>query len=239
VAREGCLEELAAARADVERAREDLTLFAGQVSHELRTPLTAILANAEMLASEPAVHDDEDLGWMVDGVARAARRMTKMIDEMLAFAREGGVLTVGVTDLGRVVDVVLDDLAPAIVGARAEILVEQLPTLPADAARMYAVVLNLVSNSLKFARPDTPPRIRISAERRDDQWRINVTDNGIGVAPERQEAMFVLFARVDKRIDGAGLGLATAKRVVEAHGGRIGMESPAEGGTTVWFELPA
>jgi signal transduction histidine kinase len=66
-----------------------------------------------------------------------------------------------------------------------------------------------------------------------------VTDNGIGVAPERRETMFVLFARADKRVDGSGIGLATAKRVVEAHGGRIGMEDAAGGGTTVWFELPA
>jgi signal transduction histidine kinase len=68
---------------------------------------------------------------------------------------------------------------------------------------------------------------------------MSVSDNGIGVAPERREAMFVLFARADKRVEGSGIGLASAKRLVEAHGGRIGMEGAPGGGTTVWFELPA
>ena len=226
-------------REEQRRSNEDLTLFAGQVSHDLRTPLTAILANAEMLASEPVVKGDEDLTWMVDGISRAAHRMNRMIEEMLSYAREGGALAVGVTDLGRVVEVVLADLSPAIAEAEAVVTVDALPTLPADANQMYAVVLNLLSNAIKFSRPDVPPQVRVGAERLDDWWRISVSDNGIGVVAERREAMFVLFARADKRVEGSGIGLAAAKRVVEAHGGRIGMEDGPGGGTTVWFELPA
>ena len=119
------------------------------------------------------------------------------------------------------------------------VTVDALPTLPADANQMYAVVLNLLSNAIKFSRPDVPPRVRVGAERLDEWWRISVSDNGIGVAAERREAMFVLFARADKRVEGSGIGLAAAKRVVEAHGGRIAMEDGPGGGTTVWFELPA
>lgn len=224
---------------EVQRSNEHLTLFAGQVSHDLRTPLTAILANAEMLASEPVVKGDEDLAWMVDGIARAAHRMNRMIEQMLDYAREGGAPAIGVTDLGRVVEVVLADLAPLVAESEAVVTVGPLPTLPADAEQLYAVVLNLLSNAVKFARPEVPPQVSIGAERLDDRWRVTVTDNGIGVAPERREAMFVLFARADKRIDGSGIGLAAAKRVVEAHGGRIGMDDAPGGGTTVWFELPA
>ena len=231
--------ELAEAREQLGRAHDHLSLFAGQVSHDLRTPLTAILANAEMLASEPAVKGDDDLTWMVDGIARAAHRMNRMIEQMLDYAREGGAPAIGVTDLGRVVEVVLADLAPLVAESEAVVTVDPLPTVPADADQLYAVVLNVVSNALKFARPEVPPQIRIGAERLEDRWRVTVMDNGIGVAPERREAMFVLFARADKRIDGSGIGLAAAKRVVEAHGGRIGMDDAPGGGTTVWFELPA
>jgi signal transduction histidine kinase len=226
-------------RQELQRSNEHLTLFAGQVSHDLRTPLTAILANAEMLASEPVVKGDDDLTWMVDGIARAAHRMNRMIEQMLDYAREGGAPTIGVTDLGRVVEVTLADLAPLIAESEAVVTVGPLPTLPADSDQLYAVVLNVVSNAIKFARPEVPPQVRIGAERVDDRWRVTVTDNGIGVAPERREAMFVLFARADKRIDGSGIGLAAAKRVVEAHGGRIGLDDAPCGGTTVWFELPA
>jgi signal transduction histidine kinase len=221
------------------RSQEHLALFAGQVSHDLRTPLTAISAQAEMLAAEPGVKGDEDLAWMVDSIARAARRLNTMIEQMLAYAREGGELTIGVTDLGRVVDVVLADLAQAIADSEAEVTVEGLPRLPADADLMYVVFSNLLSNAIKFARPDEPPRVRVAAERAGDRWRVTVTDDGTGVKPERREAMFALFARGDKRVEGAGIGLATARRVVEAHGGRIGMDGAPDGGTAVWFELPA
>jgi signal transduction histidine kinase len=236
---DAALRELEQARADLARADEHLTLFAGQVSHELRTPLTAILANAEMLASEPPVAESEDLAWMVEGVARAAHRMNAMIEQMLTYARQGGEPSLGVTDLGSVFEAALEDLAPVVAEKQAVVKVEGLPRLAADRDQLYAVALNLLGNALKFSRPDASPRVDVRAERLGPVWRVTVTDNGIGVAPERREAMFVLFARADKRVEGNGLGLAAAKRVVDAHGGRIGMDEAEGGGTTVWFELPA
>jgi signal transduction histidine kinase len=103
---------------------------------------------------------------------------------------------------------------------------------------MYAVARNLLANAIDFGRPGTPPRVEVAADRRDGRWRVEVTDNGVGVAPDQRETMFVLFARADKRSGGSGIGLAAAKRIVEAHGGRIGMDAAAGGGTTVWFDLP-
>ncbi len=236
---EAARHDLAATEEQLREAREHLTMFAGQVSHDLRTPLTAILANAEMLSGEPAVRDDEDLVWMVEGIARAASRLNAMIEHMVSYAREGGAPALGVVDLGRLFDAVLEDLAPLVAEKQAVVKVGDLPRLPADRHQVYAVARNLLHNALTFSRPDTPPMVEVSADRDGDVWRVSVTDNGIGVAPERREAMFVLFARVDKRLDGSGIGLATARRVVEAHGGRIGMDGADDGGTTVWFELPA
>lgn len=231
--------DLAEAQEQLREARDHLTMFAGQVSHDLRTPLTAILANAEMLSGEPAVRESEDLTWMVDGIARAADRLNTLIEHMLGYAREGGAPALSVVDLGRVFDAVVEDLAPVVAGKQAVVKVGALPRLPADRDQMYAVALNLVHNALKFSRPDAAPCVEVTSDRHGDVWRISVTDNGIGVAPERREAMFVLFARADKRVDGSGIGLATARRVIEAHGGRIGMDGADGGGTTVWFELPA
>lgn len=233
------LRELAEARAEVARCREELTLFAGQVSHDLRTPLTAVLAHAEMLTGEPVVAESEDLTWMVEGIIRAGHRMDVMIEQMLAYARQGGDLALAVTALDRIFAAALDDLAPLVTETEAEVLVGALPTLPADPDQIYAVVLNVLSNALEFSRPGVPPRIEVQAARVADRWRLTVTDNGIGVPAERREAMFGIFARADKRRGAAGLGLTTARRVVEAHGGRIGMDAAPDGGTTVWFELPA
>lgn len=231
--------ELAIVSEDLRRSREHLTLFAGQVSHDLRSPLTAVLANAEMLAAEPEVVGSPDLGWMVDGVRRAAGRMTTMIDELVAYAEQGGRPTKTPTSLGSVCARVLEDLAPQVEATGAKVEVGTLPTLPADATQLYAVVLNLVSNALHFTRPGTPPEVRVGAQRRDPFWRVCVEDRGIGIEPGRHDEMFVLFARADKRVGGSGIGLAAVKRIVEAHGGRVGMESTPGEGTTVWFELPA
>ena len=228
---------------ELARAREHLTLLAGQVSHDLRTPLTAILANAEMLAGEPAVSGDEDLAWMVGGIERAAHRMEAMIEAMVRYAREGGEPRLSVTRLGDVVEAVIEDLEPLVASSGAELVVGELPTVAADADQMYAVVVNLLTNALTFTRSDVRPRVQVSATRvagsGDGSWRVSVSDNGIGVPEERSEAMFVLFARGDKRRGGSGTGLATVKRMVEAHGGRVGMHPAEGGGTTVWFELPA
>ncbi|HEX6249426.1 MAG TPA: HAMP domain-containing sensor histidine kinase [Nocardioidaceae bacterium] len=233
------LRELAAAREELARSREQLTLFAGQVSHELRTPLTAILAGAEMLGSEPTVSGDEDLTWMVQGIARAAGRLEVMVEEMVSYARDGGVPVLRVTDLGRVFDAALEDLAPLVEETDAKVVLQDLPVLPADRSQMYAVALNLLSNALTHTRSDTAPHVEIAADRVDDRWRVTVSDNGPGIPPERREAMFVLFARADKRANGSGIGLAVVRRVVEAHGGRTGIETSADGGTAVWVELPA
>jgi signal transduction histidine kinase len=198
-----------------------------------------VLTNAEMLATEPVVSESEDAQWMADGVVRAVHRMDAMIEEMLRYARDGGELSVGVTSLGELAEQALADLEPAVKEAEAQVTIDPLPTVPADAHRMYGVLRNLLENALKFRRPDVTPVVRVGAERRGGVWRVSVTDNGRGVAPDRQEAMFVLFTRADKRVEGAGIGLATAKQTVEAHGGRIGMADADGGGTTVWFELPA
>lgn len=233
------LRELAATHEALRSANEHFTLFAGQVSHDLRTPLTAILANAEMLSGEPAVRDDDDLSWMVDGITRAAHRLNAMVEHMLDHARAGGAPSMGVTDLGRVFQAAVDDLAPVVAEKQAVVKIGELPRLPADRHQIYVVALNLLSNALKFSRPDTAPNVEVGADRVGATWRVSVTDNGIGVSPERREAMFVLFARADRRVEGSGIGLAAAKRVIEAHGGRIGMGDADGGGLTVWFELPA
>ena len=227
------------ARAELTRSREHLTLFAGQVSHDLRTPLTAVLANAEMLAGEPAVAESEDLSWMVDGVTRAAERLNTMIERMLDHARQGGEPALTVTSLDRVFAAAVADLEPRISAEAAEVVLHPLPTLPGDADLLHAVALNLISNAIAFAVPGERPHVAVDAVRDGDRWRVRVTDRGVGIPPERREAMFVLFARGDKRGDGAGIGLAAVRRIVEAHGGRVGIDSAEGGGTTVWFELPA
>lgn len=235
---EESLRELTQVRDDLRRSNEHLTVFAGQVSHDLRTPLTAILVNAELLATEPVIENDAEVAEMVGAVEQAGHRMDTMIQEMLAFAREGGRLRRVEFDLRPIVDLVLTDVAPLIDRDDADFRVGELPRVVGDPDLLYSVVLNLVTNAIKFTRPGESPSVAISAERSSSSWRIRVTDSGIGVPADRQESMFALYTREDESVAGHGIGLSTARRIVEAHGGAIGMQAGPSGGTTVWFDLP-
>lgn len=235
---ERSLEELAAARDELRRSNHHLALFAGQVSHDLRSPLTAILATAELLATEPAVETDDDLHSMVDAVSQAGLRMNRMIEEMLGYAMEGGQLRLRETAVEHVVSLVLADLGPLLAQTGAEVAVGELPVVVADADMLYSVVLNLMTNALKFGRAGVPPKVEVTAERRDGAWRFTVSDNGIGIAPDRRDGVFTLYARDTDQVGGHGIGLATTRRLVEAHGGRVGVGESADGGAAVWFDLP-
>ncbi len=223
---------------ELERANHHLALFAGQVSHDLRSPLTAILANVELLATEPAVATDDDLGSVVRAVSDAGRRMNRMIEEMLDFAVQGGRLTLVETPLEHVFSLALADLDPVVRQGGATVTVQPLPTLPVDADMLYSVVLNLLTNALKFTRPGVPAQVTVTAQQHGDAWRVVVADNGRGIEPARRHEVFELFDRGDDP-DGHGIGLATTRRLVQAHGGRVGVGDSADGGAAVWFELPA
>lgn len=223
---------------DLERANHHLALFAGQVSHDLRSPLTAILANAELLETEPLVITHDDLGAVVRSVSEAGRRMNRMIEEMLDFAVRGGRLTLVDTPLEHVFALALADLEPVVRRGGATVTVETLPTVPADADMLYSVVLNLLTNALKFTREGVPAHVVVHAERHADAWRVVVADNGRGIEPSRRTAVFDLYDRGEDP-GGHGIGLATTRRLVQAHGGRVGVDESPAGGAAVWFELPS
>jgi signal transduction histidine kinase len=165
--------------------------------------------------------------------------MAGMIEQILAHARVGAELHRADTDLDVVLASVLEDLAPTLEARSASVKADELPTLPADGQQLYSVLLNLVSNAVKYARPGVPPVIEVSAERRGESWRLSVRDNGIGISAGDRDLVFGLFNRVETSVDGSGIGLATVKRIIEAHGGTIGISSVEGPGTDVWFELPA
>jgi signal transduction histidine kinase len=234
---EASLAELGQTRDELDRSNRRLSHFAAQVSHDLRTPLTAIMLNTEVVAQEPAVTGDDFAIRHLQAALDAGARMSRLIDEILA-AQMGAALRMAPVELRSVAEAVTHDVRH-LLGPGAVLEVDELPTIVGDEQHLYSVLLNLVSNALKFTRPGVAPRVRVSAERGNDRWRVVVTDNGTGLPPGDPTALFQPFVRGETDTAGSGVGLASAKRIVEMHGGHIGLGSAASGtGSSAWFEIP-
>ncbi|MHA6793628.1 sensor histidine kinase [Pseudonocardia bannensis] len=235
------VDELTRARAELLRSNAELTAFAGQVSHDLRNPLAGLAGFLELLADHPAVRDDPTASNHVKRALASSGRMHELVDELLAYARLGGGLRRVPVDLRALLADMGQDFAATGLAEGLESDVGPLPTVLADPVQVRALMQNLLVNTVRFRRPDRTPMLRIRAEREGDLWRIEVADNGVGVPPDRREDAFTLLTQVHELgavPGGNGIGLATCRRIVNAHGGSIGITDGIDGGAAVWFTLP-
>jgi signal transduction histidine kinase len=229
--------EIQAVQAELERSNERLASFAGQVSHDLKTPLTTLSFSLQLLQEQlDASQLAEDSVRLIDRAIRGSSRMADLIDDVLDYARLGGTLKATEVDLDFVLGEVLDDLAPELEDVTLDI--SRLPTVLGDRAQLRAVLQNLLSNSTRYRSEERPLEVRIAARKVQRAWRIEVTDNGRGVPPADRQRVFEPLARVDDSIEGSGIGLATCRRIVGAHGGKIGIDPTHTDGARFWFELP-
>jgi signal transduction histidine kinase len=235
------LMEIQAVQAELERSNERLASFAGQVSHDLKTPLTTLSFALQLLREE---YDEGGVGpdsmGLLDRAINGSVRMADLIDDVLDYARLGGTLKATEVDLGFVLGEVLDDLAPELADAQLDI--GPLPTVLGDRAQLRAVLQNLLGNAARYRRPDRPLEVSIEAREVQRAWRVEITDNGRGVPPAARQRIFEPLARADGSAEGSaegsGIGLATCRRIVGAHGGRIGIDPTYADGARFWFELP-
>jgi signal transduction histidine kinase len=226
---------LAVANSQLATSNERLGAFAGQISHDLKNPLSAIAMSLEM-ARDEVTGDDPVVASLLERASRGADRMNSMIGDLLAFARGGAAPEIRDVDLDEVMREVLEDLHDTLEGAT--VTADGLPVVHGDPVQLRALVQNLVANALKFVRPGVPPQVDVAATRTALGWWVTVADNGPGVPLSEWDRVFEPFNRVDKSVPGTGIGLSTCKRIVEAHGGRIGLSASPTGGALVWFELP-
>ena len=228
---------------ELERSNNDLEQFAYVASHDLQEPLRKVASFCQLLqrryAGKLDDRADQYIGFAVDG----AERMQQLINDLLAFSRVGRT-TSNFTEVGldAVVAAAAAQLEPARADVDGTIDVGSLPVVFGDASLLRALFVNLIGNGLKFHREGVPPRVTVCAHQTGEEWEITVSDNGIGIDPEYVDKVFVIFQRLHARdvYAGTGIGLALAKKIVEFHGGRIGIDPPCpEPGTTVRLTLPS
>jgi PAS domain S-box-containing protein len=233
--------ELARHAAELQRSNDELQRFAYVASHDLQEPLRMIVAYTDRLTESLQDHLDERgtqwAGYVVEGAAR----MQALIEGVLEFSRVRPDRTeFEPTDCALVVRRALANLTATIEESGGSVSCGEMPELEADPLQLLQLFQNLIGNALKF-RGAEAPRVRIDCVAQADRWRFSVSDNGIGISPEDAERVFGLFARLHSKDEyqGAGIGLALCKKIVEAHGGRIWIEPGADAGTTVGFTLAA
>ncbi|MEU5087682.1 ATP-binding protein [Streptomyces sp. NPDC021356] len=226
---------------DLKRSNTELEQFAYVASHDLQEPLRKVSSFTQLLqrryGGQLDDRADQYIGFAVDG----ANRMQNLINDLLAFSRVGRVHNDHRSvDLEEIVGRTLDDLSVTVEETGAEITHDPLPTVVGDSTQLGTLWQNLLSNAIKFRSPDHTPHIHISAARDGDTWEFAVSDNGIGIAPEFQEKVFIIFQRLHTKdaYPGTGIGLAMCKKVVEFHGGSIGIDPAYKLGTRVVFTLP-
>lgn len=231
-----------ALRDELHRSNEHLSAFAGQISHDLSSLLSTVAMSIDLLDEQIGALPEapEDAKFWIDTAQRGSDRMGAMIRDILSFASLGGALRLRPTPLGGVVKAVALDLGVAPGDPR--LVVGELPVVVGDAGQLRAVVQNLVTNAMKFGGDD--PRVEITAVRLagdegDVVWEIRVSDRGVGIDSADAARVFEPLVRAHPELPGTGIGLATSRRVMESHGGTIGLRPREGGGTVAWFRLPA
>jgi signal transduction histidine kinase len=236
-------EELRIQGEELARSNDDLQQFAYVASHDLSEPLRKVANFCQLLERQYGPQLDDRAKQYIDFAVDGAKRMQRLITDLLALSRVGRTTEQFVAvDLDDALDVALGNLAEPVrqAGARIERLTG-LPVVMGDQSLLTSLFENLVGNAVKYRREDEPPVVRIGAQDDGAAWTITVSDNGIGIDPQYAERIFVVFQRLHLRdkYGGTGIGLALCRKIVEFHGGRIWLADVESGpGATFRFTVP-
>jgi signal transduction histidine kinase len=236
-------EDLDAQATDLLRSNAELEQFAYVASHDLQEPLRKVASFCQLLEKRYGDQLDERGRQYIDFAVDGAKRLQILINDLLTFSRVGRGDDLGVQlSLDETLDTAIGDLAVVIEDSGAVIeRPGQLPEVLGDPTLLAMLWQNLLGNGIKFRVPGRDPVVRITvAGEPDGMWQFCVEDNGIGIAPEFAEKVFVIFQRLHSRESyaGTGIGLALCKRIVERHGGEISLDTAYAGGARVCFTLP-
>ena len=214
--------------------------FAYVASHDLQEQLRTVSSDVQLLARRYRDQVGGDAAEFIDSAIGGVARMQHLIDDLLAFSRVGTRADEIVeTDADAVLRAALDSLRAAIDESGAVVTHDPLPRVRADAGQFEQVLMNLISNALKF-RGAEAPQVHVGARRDSRHWVFTVADNGIGIDPQYFDRAFVIFQRLHARdrYPGTGVGLSICKKIVERHGGKFWIESSPGAGATFCFSIP-
>jgi two-component system, chemotaxis family, CheB/CheR fusion protein len=241
-------QELKSLNQELQRSNSDLQEFAYVASHDLQEPLRKVLTYIDRIQQQPNEKLSVTVNGYLDKIADSSKRMRKLIDDLLDFSSISfSEKKYNKVDLNSIVKDLLTDLEIIITEKKAQIDLEKLPVIQAEPLQMRQLFQNLITNALKFAKDDVPPKIKITSrilpqadvsiypqlERSAKCVEIKVSDNGIGFEPQHAEQMFEIFRRLNEKnkYAGTGIGLALCRKIVNNHHGHIFAEAKKSGAT--------
>lgn len=223
----------------LEFKNNELEQFAFIASHDLQEPLRAITGLIEITLHSHKGKIDETLDKNLEYISEAGKRMSNLINGLLDYARIGKMVGLKKIDINDILQEIRKDLAISIQEKKATINTDQMPTIKGYEVEIRLLFQNLISNAIKFSKPGIDPEVKITCRKMEEFWEFTISDNGIGIAPEHMEKIFVIFQRLHLKgqYEGSGIGLAHCKKIVELHNGRIWVESEPNIGSKFIFTL--
>lgn len=228
------------ALAKAEASNRDLEMFAAVAAHDLKSPLATVIGFLELLNDHLELEQGSKDAQSIVIMSAALKRMNSLIDRLLEFARIGNHnISFQRVRMSETMAAAIQNIGEYIDKSGAKIQFGSLPTVVGDGQLLTQVFQNLLVNAIKF-HGERAPEIDVSVESQRDFWIFKIKDNGIGFDPEFKDQIFGLYKRLDSgsQTSGAGIGLATCRKVVELHRGKIWAESEPGKGSTFCFTLP-
>jgi signal transduction histidine kinase len=235
-------QELGKRAAELEATNKELESFAYSVSHDLRAPLRHMVGYSELLQRQASSLLDEKSHRFIRTILDSAKRMGNLIDDLLAFSRIGRAETKKTeVDLEQLVKEVVAEIGQDTKSRDIAWKIGALPVCYGDRSMLRLVVVNLVSNAVKFTRMRRPAEIEIGCvDRNKKEVEVFVRDNGAGFDMQYVNKLFGVFQRLHlpEQFEGTGIGLATVQRIIHRHGGKVRGEGAVDQGATFYFSLP-
>ena len=234
-------EEKAQLASDLAESNRELEAFSYSVSHDLRAPLRHIAGYTELLTDTEGDKLSERGRRFLSNIEESARFAGTLVDNLLSFSQMGrAALRYSDVSLQALVDTIRSEMAPDLEGRVVKWKVDPLPVVLADAAFVHLALRNLLGNAVKYTRQRNPAIIEVGARLGDDEVVIFVKDNGVGFNMKYANKLFGVFQRLHRMEDfeGTGIGLASVRRIIERHDGRVWAEGEPDHGATFYFSLP-
>ena len=228
--------------AQLETANQELEAFSYSVSHDLRAPLRGMDCYVRMLQEDYGGQLDAEGNRLIGVVSSEAKRMGRLIDDLLAFSRMGRQpMQRNPVDMTALARGVFEDLTRAVPGTMPHFELQPLPPTLGDLATLRQVFANLIGNAVKFGRHQAAPVIEVGGSSGDGETTYYVKDNGAGFDEQYRDKLFGVFQRLhsEEEFEGTGVGLALVQRVIHRHGGKVWAEGKTGAGATFYFTLPA